>query len=57
MITVLDSPLDNIVAELRRMKSLKVFQVFINRTYNKQSELKQWAFLQQAVLQYHIMKP
>jgi hypothetical protein len=30
MITVLDTPLHNIVAELRSMKSLKVFQVFVN---------------------------
>jgi len=37
MITVLDTSLHNIVAELRSMKSLKVFQVFVNRTYNKQS--------------------
>jgi len=35
MITVLDTPLHNIVAKLRSMKSLKVFKIFVNRTYNK----------------------
>jgi hypothetical protein len=30
MITVLYTPLHNVVAELRSMKSLKVFQVFVN---------------------------
>jgi len=46
MITVLDTPFHNIVAELRSMKSLKVFQVFVNRTYNKQCELKTFGFLE-----------
>jgi len=45
MITVLDTPFHNIVAELRSMKSLKMFQVFVNRTYNKQHELKTFGFL------------
>jgi len=45
MITVFDTPLHNIVAELRSMKSLKVFQVLVNRTYNKQCELKTISFL------------
>lgn len=46
MITVLDTPFHDIVAELRSMKSLKMFQVFVNRTYNKQCKLNRFGFLE-----------